>query len=194
MPATHVALTASVTFRYQLATQIAENVLCYRVLAAPITAAKINTLANFMASTGWAQIRNVIPTGAYLLDVTAKSLDAGLAYEILGTITGSALGTRNGDPMYNVTSPVNWKSSTPTRSGRGRTSFGPTVEGDVAGETIGSTLLGLLTNLGAYLIVTHPGAEWEIAVGSRKLGISYGITGATIKALIGSMRSRLTRR
>lgn len=194
MPRMTITGCASVTIRGQIDTQVAENVLIYKVLSGTVTESKVDDLANWWGNTGWGQYKTVLPTQFVLTAIIVDSLDPGLEYVRLVTPTGTQTGNRSGGTSQGETAPINWKTAVASRTGRGRTSIGPVSENDVNYEAVQSALLSALANLAAYLIVQHPAGEWIFSVGSRKLHIGRPIVAAIIKALIGAMRTRLTRR
>jgi|SRR3982750_1207407 len=185
--------SALVTVIGHAGTQKVANVFCYRVATEP-TASDIDALAVWWGNVGWGQLKVVLPSAFVLEEIRVRSTIPGLVYQRVITPTGIQTGSRTGDTEQGVTSPINWASSTASRSGRGRTSIGPVREGDCAGEQLGTDIVNLLSNLAAFLIVTHPNGNWVFSVGSRKLHVSYPVVAGIIKAITGSMSKRLTRR
>ena len=194
MPPVNILNTAQVSIRGSIGTQEAENVLCYHKISGTMTSADIDTLATWWGNTGWLQYKLVLPTRFVLQDIVVKSLDQNLSYERVISPTGTQTGNLSGETSQAETAPINWKSTDSRRRARGRTSIGPVIESHVVDESVTSTLINLLANLAAYLIVQHPGGIFQFTIGSRKYGAQFPVVASVIKALIGTMRTRLTRK
>jgi hypothetical protein len=194
MPPVNILNTAEVAIRGLVGTQEVENVLCYHKITGTQAAADIDALAVWWGNTGWPQYRLVLPTAFVLQDIVVKSLDQNLHYERVISPTGTQTGNIAGEIVQGETAPINWKSTDARRRARGRTSIGPVPEASVTGEAVLSTLTTLLANLAAYLIVQHPNGTYQFSIGSRKFGEEFPIIAAVVKALVGTMRTRLTRK
>ena len=192
MPAIFIDRAALVTIFGHAGTQKVANVLCYSVAGEP-TASDIDALATWWGNVGWPQYRLVLPSTFVLEEIRVRSTIPSLVYQRIITPTGTQVGARTGDTEQGVTSPINWGTAVASRHSRGRTSIGPVAEGDCNGEQLNTTIAGLLANLAAYLIVQHPNGNWRFSVGSRTLHIAYPIIAGVVKALTGTMATRLTR-
>src|SRR5215468_8235044 len=156
MPPVNIASSALVTISGHQNQQIVDSVFCYKVLNTPITAAKVDHLLSWWLTTGYPAYRLMMPQAYSPDSITVKSVDPGLSYEAVGSGTGLSTGSRAGDPINGETAPIIWKSGTPTRSGKGRTSFGPLVEPDVTQDILTSGLLSVMTAVSSFLIGTFP--------------------------------------
>ena len=192
MPAIFIDRSALVTVIGHSGTQKVANVFCYRVPGEP-TASDIDALATWWGNIGWGQLRLVLSSSFVLEEIRVRSCIPSLVYQRIITPTGVQVGARTGDWEQGVTSPINWGSATASRNSRGRSSIGPVAEGDVNGEQLNTTIVNLLSNLAAFLIVSHPNGNWVFSVGSRTLHISYPIIAGVVKAITGTMATRLTR-
>jgi len=194
MPAIFIDRSALVTVIGHVGTQKVANVFCYRIPAGEPTTSDIDALAVWWGNIGWPQLKVVLPTAFVLEEIRARSTIPSVVYQRVITPTGVQTGNIGGDVEQGVTSPINWATATASRSSRGRTSIGPAPENNVNGEAINTSLVNLLLNLAAFLIVSHPNGNWVFAIGSRKLHVSYNVTAGIVKAITGSMSTRLTRR
>jgi hypothetical protein len=192
LPPIFIDRSALVTVFGHAGTQKVANVYCYSKATEP-TASDIDALATWWGNVGWGQVRNVMPSTFVLEEIRVRSTVPTLVYQRIITPTGTQVGARTGDTEQGVTSPINWGTATASRHSRGRTSYGPISEGDCNGEQLNTVITNLLSNLAAFLIVTHPNGNWVLSVGSRTLHVPYPVIAGVIKALTGTMATRLTR-
>jgi len=194
MPPINIPLCAQLTMTGRVGQQVVSNVWTYKVQSGGVTAAKIDALVDWFFTTGYPQVRTVLPSAFSPDSITGRSVDPALVYENVRLATGLSTGTIPSDPINGEASPIIWKTANPAPAARGRTSFGPLTESNVNQDVLSSGLVSLLTALASFLISQHPGGSWSFAVGSRKFHFGNVITGAVIRALAGSLDSRLTRR
>lgn len=136
-----------------------------------------------------------VHTTYHAVSLTVKSLHAAGGPEAVIPLAGSYTGTRGSTSLPGgVAQVVSWYTSSSTRSGRGRTYFGPISELDTSGDTATAFLLAALATFGRGIVAYSPIIGARFGVASRHLHLVQTVTGFAIDALVDSQRRRLTGR
>jgi hypothetical protein len=112
-----------------------------------------------------------------------QCVDIGSSGGAEGTYTfpNGTTGLRSGSPEpLNAASGITLRTGHRGRSNKGRKSYSGFVESDLDGNSIGSSLMALLTDLAVELLRDRVGSTYRPAVGSMKNGTSKAITSSTI--------------
>lgn len=117
----------------------------------------------------------------------------GPVYEL--ALVGPYPGARGGDASPgNVALALSWRTSSATRSGRGRSYLGPIAETDTIGDTVISALLSLIAVFANTMVTSPPIIGSNLAVASRKFLITRVVASFVVDYILDSMRRRLTGR
>lgn len=104
-------------------------------------------------------------------------------------VTGNG---QNGQAPQLLAICVSWRTSSASRSGRGRTFFGPIVLDALQGDgTIETAALNSVRGAAAALVSASTGPDgWSVGVLSTKQGLLRDITGYTVKDQLSYLSSR----
>lgn len=160
-----------------------------------VTASEAQSAATAFRDNVLTSYLNCLSANYTARKIVCKNLHTagGPVYEL--PLVGSYIGARGGAVMpANVAVALSWRTSSATRSGRGRTYLGPLAEPDCNGDFINPALSGLIATFGSAVINTLliPGAK--VGVASRIHSLTQIILSFVLDAVLDSMRRRLTGR
>lgn len=157
-----------------------------------VPAAAVDAVAAFGATQLWPIVRQCLTTKTALVDCTARDESAVPGYTHTDNSNAGQTGAQIGAPLpANVALAVSWRTSSGGRSGRGRDFYGPFQEADVTDDTIGSSLVARLFQIGAFLLGNKPYSGFNFAVRSLVHQFATDVTGFVIETTIDTMKKRL---
>jgi|KBSMisStandDraft_5_1062788.scaffolds.fasta_scaffold291409_2 hypothetical protein len=172
--------TVDVHLKYTAGPNQMENVYQFIYEEAP-SVAQLLALATDVGTNIGAKQAAFTSGDIVFREVQAIDIGSSTGSEATYTFPNGTTGLRGGsiEPL-NVASGITLRTGHRGRSNKGRKSYSGFVESDVDSNTLGSSLMGLLTDLAVELIRDRVSSTYRPAVGSMKLGSSRPITSAVI--------------
>jgi hypothetical protein len=131
--------------------------------------------------------------GVLMREIHCRNMDVEVANQATLAYAPGITGGRTGSPVAsNEAANVVRRTGKTGRSQHGAVRVSEFSEGDVDGNSIGSTLMGLLANVGLSLLEDYVSNRFIGALGSKKTGQSYELLDAgVIDSNIDSQKTRL---
>jgi len=172
--------TIDVHLRYVAGGNEMENTYQFLYEDTP-SVAQLEALAEDVATNIGAKQRLFTHGGITFTECQAVDIGSSGGAEGTYTFPNGTTGSRGGsaEPL-NVASGITLRTGHRGRSKKGRKSYSGFVESDTDGNSIGSSLMGLLADLAVELIRDRVSSTYRPAVGSLKLGSSTAIQSAVI--------------
>jgi len=175
-----IANTVDVHLRYSAGPNQMENVYQFIYEETP-SVGQLLSLATDVATNIGGKMALAVSDQINFVECQAVDIGTSTGGEATYVFPSGTHGLRSGsvEPL-NVASGITLRTGHRGRSNKGRKSYSGFVESDIDSNTIGSSLMGLLTDLALELIRDRVSSTYRPAVGSMKLGTSRPITSATI--------------
>jgi len=193
MPFTPIANTTYCEIRWQHGTNLGENTVWYKWSGAVPTAAELATLCVAVRDGVANRIRVCMNAGVLMREIHCRNMDVEVANQATLAYAPGVTGGRTGSPVAsNEAANVVRRTGKTGRSQHGAVRVSEFSEGDVDGNSIGSTLMGLLADVGLSLLEDYVSNRFLGALGSKKTGQSYELLDAgVIDSNIDSQKTRL---
>lgn len=151
--------------RTQNGTNLEENTFAFKWGGAAPTAANLLALATAMAGTVGAAIRAFTSDRWLFNQIYCRNIDTEVANEATYLYPPNTTGQRGGSPVAaNEACGVVKRTGHTGRGQHGRTSCSGFVEGDVDGNSVGSSLIALLANLALQMLTSYLAGQFKPAV------------------------------
>jgi len=193
MAFTPIAETTRCELRWTHGTNKGENTFWYKWTGLAPSPAELVALAAAVGSGVGEKIRLCMINGVIFREVYCRNMDTQTANQGTSVFTPGTTGARAGSPVAS-----NEAANVVRRTGRsGRTEHGAIrvsefTEGDVDGNTLGTTLMGLLADVALGLLQNYVSGRFTAALGSKTNGVSHPLQSAAIlDTNIDSQKTRL---
>lgn len=155
MPFHPVAQCTDCQIRMQSGTNLMENGFQFKWSnSTPPSAAELASLALELAGTVGLALRNCVSDQTVFREIYCRNLDEEMANQATYTFPNGTKGTRGGNQVAaNEACGIVKRTGLTGRGGHGRNSVSTFPEGDVDGNSVGSTLMGLLGNLALQILL-----------------------------------------
>lgn len=176
-----VPSTSECQVRYQHGTNLLENGFAYGFTGANPSTAELLALATAIAGSIADKMRDVMHNGVVMREVYCRNINTEVANQATYTFPAGTNARRTGSPVAsNEAARIVKRTGQTGRSHRGANSFSEFVEGDVDGNSIGSSLFSGLLSLGLEIILNRVGSRFTAGVASRRLFSAFPISSATL--------------
>jgi len=157
MPTILVPQTTEVTIHYQNATNLYENVLHYRWSSATVpTATQLDSLCAQVRDGVGLKLRACVSDGWTFVDVVAKNLNADPGNQGSAAWPSGTHGTLAGSQVAaNEACSIVKRTGLSGHGQHGRMSVSGFTEGSVDGNSLSSSIIGLLTTLALELLTRY---------------------------------------
>jgi hypothetical protein len=163
-----VPLTTEVKIFYQSGANLYENVIHYKYTGSPPTVANLTSLCNAVIAGVAEKLRLAMWNGVTMIAVEATNLEVDTANQATVQFPTNTHGARAGSVLAsNEACSIVKRTGLSGRGMHGRMSVSSFIEGDADGNSLGSTLIALLTNIALELLVPYVGGLFTGALAKK---------------------------